>query len=325
MARRRHLVQAVLALVVFVGLASGGAAQRVVAVGSAAFADPAGDGYGAPDVTAVAVGDDLASGLIQISVTAAGIASINAASKPEVDLFLDTDRKGSTGSTVGAEYSLSAWRTPKGSYWDIQRWERGVWQSMPESGTISFSASGDVLTWKLGKGDIGGPTGFDFYVAAKIFDGSGKLVARDFAPNSKRWTYMLTAPTRSETVSLSPVISKPVTVPARATAGKRLMVTFRVTRSDNGRPLASGTMVCDPSVAGKLIRHAETFKAGVARLSFVVPRSAEDKRLKVKVTITAPSYQEDGIYVDPATGQTGALTTTYSGHARTRVATIQVR
>jgi hypothetical protein len=44
-------------------------------------------------------------------------------------------------------------------------------------------------------------------------------------------------------------------------------------------------MICDPSVAGKVLRHAEQFKAGNARLSFAVPRGTKGKSLKVKVTI----------------------------------------
>ena len=44
-------------------------------------------------------------------------------------------------------------------------------------------------------------------------------------------------------------------------------------------------MICDPSVAGKVLPHSELFKGGQARLSFAVPRSAKGKALKVKVTI----------------------------------------
>jgi hypothetical protein len=46
-------------------------------------------------------------------------------------------------------------------------------------------------------------------------------------------------------------------------------------------------MICDPSVAGRTIRHAESFKGGTARLSFVVPANAAGRVLKVRVTIKA--------------------------------------
>lgn len=91
-----------------------------------------------------------------------------------------------------------------------------------------------------------------------------------------------TAPTLGK-----PVIGKPVTVPAQPLAGKRFTVFFKVTRRDTGAPLTRGTMICDPSVAGQVIRHAESFKGGTARLSLVVPANAAGKVLKVKVTIQA--------------------------------------
>jgi hypothetical protein len=84
-----------------------------------------------------------------------------------------------------------------------------------------------------------------------------------------------------------PVIGKPIASPARPVAGKPFTVSFKVTRSDTRTPLLRGTMICDPSVAGKVIRHAESFRAGTARLSFVVPADAQSKLLKVKVTIKA--------------------------------------
>ncbi len=86
-----------------------------------------------------------------------------------------------------------------------------------------------------------------------------------------------------------PVIGQPVTVPARPAAGKPFTVSFHVTRSDTGETLKSGTMICDPSVAGTVIRHAESFKAGTARLAFVVPTNTAGKLLKVKVTIKVGS------------------------------------
>ena len=46
-------------------------------------------------------------------------------------------------------------------------------------------------------------------------------------------------------------------------------------------------MVCDPSVAGKVITHSESFKNGQARLSFVIPTTAKAKLLRVNVKITA--------------------------------------
>jgi hypothetical protein len=86
---------------------------------------------------------------------------------------------------------------------------------------------------------------------------------------------------------MKPVIGKPITSPAQPQAGKRFTVAFRVTRSDTGAPLLRGRMICDPSVSGKVLRHAESFRAGTARLSFLIPANAAGQLLKVKVTIKA--------------------------------------
>ena len=85
--------------------------------------------------------------------------------------------------------------------------------------------------------------------------------------------------------AVKPVIGQPTTVPAKAVAGKRLVVSFKVTRSDNGKALTTGRMICDPSSAGKMIAHTESFRAGHARLTFVVPATAT--QVRVKLTIKA--------------------------------------
>ena len=87
--------------------------------------------------------------------------------------------------------------------------------------------------------------------------------------------------------SVKPVIGQPVTVPAQPLVGKRFTVSLDVTRRDTGAPLTRGTMICDPSVGGRMIRHVESFKRGTARLAFVVPAGTAGRLLKVKVTITA--------------------------------------
>lgn len=95
------------------------------------------------------------------------------------------------------------------------------------------------------------------------------------------------APAGTARSPTKPVIGKPSTVPVQPVAGKRFTIAFRVTRSDTGTPLTRGRMICDPSVAGQVLPHAESFRAGTARLAFVVPANAAGKALKVKVTIKA--------------------------------------
>ena len=85
-------------------------------------------------------------------------------------------------------------------------------------------------------------------------------------------------------VVVRPVIGSATITPAAA-AGRHVAVSFKVTRSDNGRLLTRGTMICDPSIQGRVIHHAEQFTNGVARLAFTIPKNAKGKLLKVHVTI----------------------------------------
>jgi hypothetical protein len=101
------------------------------------------------------------------------------------------------------------------------------------------------------------------------------------------------APTASGTsrspAAVKPVIGQPVAAPAQPVAGKRFTVSFKVKRSDTGAPLTSGRMSGDPSVAGKIVPHRESFRGGMARLSLIVPANAAGKLLKVRLTIRAGS------------------------------------
>ena len=58
----------------------------------------------------------------------------------------------------------------------------------------------------------------------------------------------------------------------------------------------AGRMVADPTVNGKLVKHAESFKAGKARLTFVVPRTAKGKLLKIKLRISASGQTTTRLY-----------------------------
>ena len=323
----------------FVGSVAAHPAGRAAALGSASFTDPAGDAEaGAPDLTAVTINGDPANGTITVTVTAPGYTPVaQDALERDVDVWLDTDKNTSTGSTSGSEYVLNGWNDSTGSWWDMGHWDGSSWQSVPQSATMSATRSGDVLSWTINTADIGGATGFSFYVSARTYDGDNP-VGRDFAPNDGKWTYDISAasaptttttgsaPTRTLTMSLTPVIGRPVAVPVHPAAGKRLTFSFRVTRSDDHKPLTKGKMAVALSVAGRPVAHTQSFANGVARLSLLVPRDAKGKRLTVKLTIKAPSYQgEDGAYVDVATGQTGTIHTFYEGQTATKTVNLPVR
>jgi hypothetical protein len=96
----------------------------------------------------------------------------------------------------------------------------------------------------------------------------------------------VSTPPSEDTQTVKPLIAHPVAVPRRPAAGSRFVLTFTVTRSDNGRPLRGGKMICDPSIDGRVVPHTASFTNGKARLVLTVPRSAKHKLLKVRMTVT---------------------------------------
>jgi hypothetical protein len=254
-------------------------AAFVAAAGAAAnsgtFTDPAGDAAGAPDITAVTVNDS-ATGLLQIGVTVTGL---TVTTPTELALFFDTDRNSATGDN-GWEYSLMVMHDSTGGEYDLLHWTGSAFEVL-DAPSMTLAVSGDVYTFSLSKTELGSPASFAFGALAAATDTSGQITAADRAPDGGNWIYELT----TKPVLVTPVIQMPVPSPAKPKAGKSLSVTFPVLRSDDSTPLLTGTMICDPSVNGKVIVHRESFVNGKARLAFTIPKSAKGKMLKVQVTI----------------------------------------
>ena len=293
MAVRRSLALATGVLAAFVlafACFATGATGSTGRAGADTFTDPAGDSSTAPDITQVAVSDVAATGMIGIAVTAAGM-------KPATTrfyVFLDTDMNPSTGFGDGSEYVLSLEEDDQGAFWwDALHWDGTQWQELQQSATMGYSRAGDVHTFMLSRADLGNPTapGFTLYVSAVGVDAADNVIAKDYAPDGGEYAYLFSAPAPATTTTspaapapaAKPAIGVPATVPASAVAGKRFTVAFRVTRG--GAVLDSGTMICDPSIGGAVIAHAESFAGGTAKLSFTVPKTAKGKLLRVKVTI----------------------------------------
>jgi hypothetical protein len=247
-----------------------------------------------------------------------------------VYVWLNTDKNDSTGSPTGNEYLLVFVDEPADQppWWNIYRWNGRVWDSVPESPTMRFVRQ-SAMNWTINKSDIGGASGFAVYVSTLTEDADDNVLAREFAPDAGRWVFDVSGPSKIVTTFVTPLVGKPVTLPAKIRAGHRLTVSFPVSRADAGdkpAPLTSGTIVGVPTIAGGVVRHSESFSSGTARLSFVVPKTAKGKQLRVKLTVKAPSSRgPDGIAVDLATGYIGIIATRSIGQSTTRVATFMVR
>jgi subtilisin family serine protease len=91
----------------------------------------------------------------------------------------------------------------------------------------------------------------------------------------------------SPSPDIGPAIGAPTSTPSKPAAGKSFTVVFPVTRKYDGAPLDTATMDCAPKLAGKTLRHAESLKAGKAKLVMTVPKTAKGKQLTVHMKITA--------------------------------------
>ena len=260
------------------------------------YVDPAGDSGGDLDITLVSVDTDRTSGTITFAVTVTGFdpASWDGQTR-SISVLIDADMNRSTGGG-GFEFKLFAWTGPQVLRSTFDRWNGTTFQIVPTSPSMSFSRSGNVLTWVFNKAEVGTTGGFDFWLNTAIHPGNGTVNVRDRAPDDAGiglwWRYTMdTEPAvprpapAPQPVVVRPVFGSARTVPAKPVAGKKLVFTLAVNRSNTGAPLTAGKMICDPSVAGKVIRHVESFTGGKARLTFVVPKTANGKLLKVKVTI----------------------------------------
>lgn len=266
---KRYLVA--FALVVAAAVVGTGAATA-----DSTWSDPAGDANGAIDVTAVTVAND-AAGTVTMRITASHVGGSVLA------VFLDTDVNGLFSDATGKMLAVGM-PTP-GVVLPMAFGRDANGEPIPITvPSYRAAATPTGIELSFAKSELGIDQAFGFYVLTWLVDTEAD---GDFVPDGDAvWTYVLTTPPPPPPpVKVKPVIGRPVATPA--VAGRRMTVTFPVRRSDNGAPLTAGTMNCDPSVAGKTLVHRESFRGGKARLSFVVPKQAKGKSLKVKVTIVS--------------------------------------
>jgi hypothetical protein len=245
-----------------------------------------------------------------------------------VYLLLNTDKNDETGSPSGAEYGLLFFDDPTGSGrgWSIGRWDGSKWATAPQ-GSARFMR-GTELTWTLSTADLGGATGFALYSTTTMTDAAGDAAVQDAAPEDGWWVFDLAGPAFTTTRFVTPKLGKPVTVPTNAAAGKRFTVSFPVTFAglEGATPPSEGTIVSRVTIGAKAIPHTWSLTNGLARVSLVVPRIARDQRIKLQVTITAPSFRgADGYSVGLVSGYIGIVANYYSGKSTTTAATFPIR
>jgi hypothetical protein len=198
--QRKRLSRIVCVVVAAAALFASGASSA-----TSPFTDPVGDAGVAPDITNVVVSDD-SHGVATVSVTTAGFTPGD-----DVIVTLDADKNASTGDD-GVDYYYEAYYNVDGSRgWDAERWTGSEWKTTPDSKTETYSRSGNVFTWTFSQTDIGGSTGFTFFVFSTHEDTGGNVLGHDYAPDGGGWSFVFTksqGDVEPPTVTASPAHGK---------------------------------------------------------------------------------------------------------------------
>jgi hypothetical protein len=268
-------------LLVAVPAALGGSSHR--ASNSTSFPDSTGEDANAPDITSVNVSNDDA-GLITFQV--------NIANRPAFTddmfllIFMDTDQNTATGDpdTFGADYVIQM--VPGAA--DLFQWQGSDYVRAPSQASLTFSYAATGATLRISAADIGKTKGLKFAVlvaSGVAVTSTGELdftnVHRDLAPDPGHGFNTYQVLTK---IVLS--VTAFTTSPKPAKAGRTFSVSMAVKENDTNGPIASGTVLCAASLAGKRIvatRHVVV--NGIANCVFRIPRTAKGKTIRGTIAV----------------------------------------
>jgi hypothetical protein len=192
----------------------------------------------------------------------------------------DNPRTGSGGAdlsfvVVGGEIALERWDARSKDWFP---------DDLPTRARVRDS--GGVVTIDIHVSELGNTRRFGFAVASlDVNRVTDDVVGVDFAPdNLSFWRYALVY---KPAVTL--VVTKLFSKPSQPRAGRSFTVGLAVTRSDTGRPVASGTVGCRvlAVVNGKETKVPAKGRilGGAGRCTFVVPKGAQGKPLRGTITV----------------------------------------
>ena len=247
------------------------AAPPLARAAPSSYTDPSGDNGVAADVSAV-TSELAADGYLHFKATVANI-QIPSPVQASVVVALDTDRSGSTGGVLGADYILGV---------DLQnlelvlaKWDGSnyVDPANPQQSDARVIAGSSGVELMVRPAGLGGVTAFNFVVMAQTGTPEGAMDF-DFAPDNGSWFYEAKKVLTVETVDAK-------FVPAVPRAGRVFQApVVRVTLSDGTKILAPSYR-CVAQLGGKLLRGA-----GRGGCLFKLPKNAKGKRLRVTLFVT---------------------------------------
>jgi hypothetical protein len=257
------------------------AAERFAA-NSATFQASLPEDAAAPAITTVAVsnGDN---GLVTFRVGISNRSQLT--NNDHYAVFLDTDSNASTGDTdaEGAEYAILV----DSGRADLGRWNGSDFDfSVPQSSLVFTYASGPVLSFNAA--ELGGPTAFNFYVAALTDDPAGGDPHADFAPPTGHgtWNYQV------KVTPLQLSFVKLTTTPTTPKAGQAFTVIMVIRGNKPDARKQGARAVCTASVARRSVKPAASgFANNTARCAWRLPRSVKGKTISGSVSATYQGLQ----------------------------------
>jgi len=282
MRSRLAILLALTALVVGVPVALGGSSHT--AANSQTFPDSIGEDASAPDITSIVVSNDDA-GLITFQ--------INVSNRPTFTpdmyflVFIDADNNPSTGDTnsVGAEYAIDLEPGAVGLF----QWNGTTYAPASSQTSLTYAYASTGPTIHVSAAELGKTKALRFgTLAASGFalDANGNPDTTnehaDLAPDPNHGFYSYPVLTK-----LVLTVTAFTTSPKPAKAGRTFSVSLAATENDTKGPVASGTVTCPATLAGKravAVRHVVA--NGIATCVWRIPKTAKGRIMRGSITLT---------------------------------------
>jgi hypothetical protein len=245
--------------------------------------DPSGDAGTAPDIILVSVTND-DRGQYRFTITFA--TPYGSASSSEI--FLNTDRNGSTGDPQGsgADFLLIDDRSSQSS--ELDAWGPSGWQRAPSS-TLGVQVGSDQksITFSIGKSDLKDAGSFDYFVES--YDGAGDVGHYDDAPSgSGAFTYVSQAVFTLSSAGAEASVAK---------AGGAWTLAMLAVRSDNNKTIGpEGNVTCSARAGSTTLqtRFKGFVTVGTSHDSAALCRFSVPKRLKGATLIGSLTVSDGG-------------------------------
>jgi hypothetical protein len=188
-------------------------------------------------------------------------------------IYVDADSNPATGSGVvpgdpaGAEYLIDVLDESS----SLRQWSGTSFDPVPtQSPIMTFWLDGYGPVLQLARKDLGDVRAFTFVIV------TSNGADRDLAPDSGSWTY---------TVSELALAPGRLAV-GQAKAGKPLVASMPVTRSDFDLALEEGKITCSAQIGGKRLAGKGRFADERVGCAWRIPQTARGKRVSGSVAVT---------------------------------------